>query len=172
MKTIKNAFRILFLAILLAPVATEAYQAEATNLIFVRHVEKADDGTRNPPINEEGKKRAINLYHVLSADYSVKAIYSTAYKRTEMTAEPIADSLGLDIQNYNFEELDAFLTKIIDENKGGAVLIVGHSNTTPSLVNMALGNEQFEQIDEKSYGDIFIVSTSELGKGKVKQSSF
>lgn len=149
----------------------EAFQTQPTTLIFVRHAERAEDGTRNPPISEEGQKRALNLFYALS-EFEIKAIYSTPYKRTQMTAKPTADSLGLEVQEYGFEGIRDFLANLITEYEGGAVLIVGHSNTTPALTNMVLGEEKFEQFEESAYGDILIVTTSEIGKGSVKVSKF
>tara|TARA_R110000868_G_scaffold304437_28_gene565514 strand:- start:10349 stop:10864 length:516 start_codon:yes stop_codon:yes gene_type:complete len=171
MKKTNRRFFIVLVLFLLVSSSTQAFQTEPTTLIFVRHAEKVDDGTRNPPLSAEGKERAVNLYHTLS-DYTIKAIYSTAYKRTKMTAQPIADSLGLDIQEYGFDEISDFLTQIIEENSGYTVLIVGHSNTTPSLTNMVLGTKEFEQIEESKYGDIFIVKTSEFGNGEVTLKEF
>lgn len=159
------------LLVLLVSSSIIAYQTEPTTLIFVRHAERAEDGTRNPPISEVGKERAANLYNALS-EYSVKKIYSTAYKRTQMTAGPIADSLGLEILEYGFDDIDGFLAALISENAGKTVLIVGHSNTTPMLTNKVLGEEKFEQLEETDFGDIFIVTTSEFGTGKVTLSKF
>lgn len=148
-----------------------AFQTEPTTLIFVRHAERAEDGTRNPPISEEGKRRAVNLVGSLS-EYDVKAIYSTPYKRTRMTATPIADSLGLEIQEYGFEGIREFLAGLIEEHAGYTVLIVGHSNTTPSLTNLVLGEDKFEQLEETDYGDMFIIKTSEIGSGKLSLAEF
>ncbi len=148
-----------------------AFQTEPTTLIFVRHAERAEDGTRNPPISEEGKERAGNLVRALS-EYDVKAIYSTPYKRTRMTAAPTADSLGLEIQEYGFEGIRDFLAELITEYSGYTVLIVGHSNTTPSLTNLVLGEDKFEQLEETDYGDMFIIKTSEIGSGKLSLAEF
>lgn len=166
-----RSFFVLFLLSFTAPTLAEAYQVEPTTIIFVRHAERAEDGTRNPPISKEGKERAVNLYHSLS-EYNIKAIYSTAYKRTMMTAGPTADSLGIEVQEYGFDDVTGFLTKVISENSGFSVLIVGHSNTTPSLTNMVLGEKKFEQIEESEYGDMFIVTTIEFGKGTVVLAEF
>lgn len=148
-----------------------AFQTEPTTLIFVRHAERAEDGTRNPPISEEGIKRAINLYAALS-EFEVKGIYSTPYKRTRMTATPTADSLGLEIQEYGFDAISEFIAGLIEEHAGYTVLIVGHSNTTPALTNMVLGEEKFEQLEETDYGDMFIVTTSKMGTGSVRLAEF
>lgn len=149
-----------------------AYQPEPTTLIFVRHAEKADDGTRNPPLNEIGQERAKNLYKVLSNDYQVSAIYSTPYLRTELTATPTADSLGLEILEYGFDDPNGFLSTLITENRGKVVLIVGHSNTTPNFMNRVLGGERYTQFDEKAYGDVYVIKTTELGSGKVSELKF
>ncbi|RNC85370.1 MAG: phosphoglycerate mutase [Balneola sp.] len=162
---------LLSLFILAGSSALQAFQIESTTLIFVRHAEKASDGTRNPPLDEKGEKRASNLYKSLS-DFDIKAVFSTPYKRTEMTAKPTADSLDLEINTYGFENIEQFLENIIVEYRGGAVLIVGHSNTTPALVNMVLGSKEYEQIDESQYGDMFIVTTKELGNATVDLKSF
>lgn len=156
---------------LITPGFSFAFQTEPTTLIFVRHAERAEDGTRNPPISEEGKQRAVNLVSALS-EFEVKAIYSTPYQRTRMTATPIADSLGLEIQEYGFDDVNGFLSGLIEEHAGYTVLIVGHSNTTPSLTNLVLGEEKFEQLEETDFGDIFIVRTSEFGTGKVSLAEF
>ncbi len=169
-KITRSAFTILILVTVL-PSFVEAYQQEPTILLFVRHAERAEDGTRNPPISEEGKERAENLSKIISG-YNISAIYSTPYKRTMMTAKPTADELGIEVQEYGLQGVDEFLKRIITENNGKTVLIVGHSNTTPALTNMVLGNERFEQLDEDKYGDLFVVITTDYGKGAVVLNKF
>ncbi|MFV1885510.1 MAG: phosphoglycerate mutase family protein [Balneola sp.] len=171
MKQTFKAVLVFFALLTVAQDVTLAFQTEPTTLIFVRHAERAEDGTRNPPISEEGQKRAVNLYHALSG-YDIKAIYSTPYKRTQMTAKPTADSLGLEVQEYGFDGIRELLANLIAEYEGGTVLIVGHSNTTPALTNLVLGEEKFEQLEESAYGDMFIITTSEFGSGEIKQSKF
>ncbi|MBO6524395.1 MAG: histidine phosphatase family protein [Balneolaceae bacterium] len=161
----------IFAIFVITPSFSFAFQTEPTTLIFVRHAERAEDGTRNPPISDEGKQRAVNLFDALS-EFEVKAIYSTPYKRTRMTATPTADSLGLEIQEYGFDDITGFLSGLIAEHAGYTVLIVGHSNTTPTLTNMVLGEDKFEQLEETEYGDMFIVKTSEMGSGSIRLAEF
>ena len=168
----RSVFLGLFIASLLSPAIASAFQPEPATLIFVRHAERADDGTRNPPISEEGQARAENLYQVLKGSYDVAAIYSTGYKRTQMTAQPTADSLGIEIQEYGLGDFEGLLKGLISEYAGKTVLIVGHSNTTPALINMVIGDNVFEQLDESAYGDLFVVTSNEYGQGEVELFRF
>jgi broad specificity phosphatase PhoE len=169
-------FLFLLLAIITAPVfgfQVNLDESDVSTLIFVRHAERAEDGTRNPPISEEGIERAMNLADVLSSnDYNLVRIYSTPYKRTQMTATPTSELFQLDIVEYGFDDLENWLSSVIDENLGKTVLIVGHSNTTPRLINMVIGEEKFDQLDEHAYGDLFIVTTDSYGSGSVEVASF
>lgn len=149
--------------------------SDSATLIFVRHAEKADDGTKNPPLTKEGEERAERINELLKKAYSkVDAVYSTEYKRTESTALPVSREFGLEIQSYDPRAPKVFIKKLIKDHQGEVVLIVGHSNTTPFLVNMVLGEEKFSQLDESAYDDVFIVKTREVGKGtvEVKSSAF
>ncbi|MEQ9090456.1 MAG: phosphoglycerate mutase family protein [Balneola sp.] len=146
--------------------------SDSATLIFVRHAEKADDGTRNPPLTKEGEARAERIKVMLKKAYSkVDAVYSTEYKRTELTALPVSKEFDLDIQSYDPRAPKVFIKKLIKDHQGEVVLIVGHSNTTPFLVNMVLGEEKFAQLDESAYDDVFIVKSKEVGKGTVEIKS-
>ncbi|MBI3218407.1 MAG: histidine phosphatase family protein [Bacteroidetes bacterium] len=137
-------------------------QNTMTTFILVRHAEKMADGSKDPELSEAGKKRAEAL-SVLLAQTKLDAIYSTKFKRTEMTATPLAKSLSLSIQNYDgakMEEIDAMLQK----HAGGTVLVVGHSNTTPAIVNYLTGKSEYKNFDDADYGNLIIVSVVEKGK--------
>lgn len=143
--------------------------AKKTKIYFVRHAEKADDGTRDPDLNAEGKARAENLAKVL-ANAGIDAIYSTPYKRTMQTGQPLADALEIEIQSYN-PSSKTVIFDIIANNPGATILVVGHSNTTPSLINQLIKKGQLEQLEESEYGDLFEV-TYKKGKGKLKRKKF
>ncbi len=171
----KLTFLVLFLICSIQVVAFQAdsVQIEETTLIFVRHAERAEDGTRNPPISERGLDRAKNLSLVIQENgFNLTEIYSTPYKRTQMTATPTAELFELEIIEYGFDDLENWLSTLITSNSGNVILIVGHSNTTPRLINMVLGEDKFEQLDEHDYGDLFIVRTNSYGSGRVEVSSF
>ncbi|GAB4519697.1 MAG: hypothetical protein Tsb004_30800 [Allomuricauda sp.] len=124
-----------------------------TVLYFVRHAEKEDDGTRNPALSQSGMDRAKRLADLM-ADKGIDAVYSSPYKRAIQTAEPLAKRLNLETQLYNPSDQNAIFD-IIGKNKGGIVLIVGHSNTVPEMLNLLGQNRAYQWIAEDDYGKLY-----------------
>ena len=140
-------------------------QTDLTTFILIRHAEKADDGTRNPGLTAEGKDRA-ERFKTMFAEAGVTAIYSTPYKRTKNTVAPLANSLNLEITEYDPRSRE-FLNEIMTNHKGGTIVVSGHSNTTPFVTNWLIGEDRFQQLSEKVYGNIYVVTVSEIGNGNV-----
>jgi 2,3-bisphosphoglycerate-dependent phosphoglycerate mutase len=155
-----------FCAVVLSLFAfTVLAQQKVTTVILIRHAEKMMDGTSDPDLTESGRNRAVLLADLLSKT-KIDAIYSTHFKRTENTVAPLAQRHGLTIQNYDggkMPEVDAMLSK----HQGGTIVICGHSNTTPAIVNYLTGhNDEFKTFDDSDYGNLVIVSRCN-GEGKV-----
>lgn len=139
-----------------------------TTLYLIRHAEKANDGTKDPYLNEEGKKRAEDIAFQFK-DKNIKHIYSSDYKRTRQTVEPLAKTLGVEVKIYNPHDLETFKEMLLKKHQAGeTVFIVGHSNTTPALVNLIIRKEQFLPIDEADYGDVFKIDIQRNGFKSVK----
>jgi len=135
-----------------------------TTIYLIRHAEKdrSDKENKNPELTEEGKKRAERWAEVLGLS-KVDAVYSTNYQRTLQTATPIATRNGLEIQTYEPNNLD--IDSLTTLHEGERILIVGHSNTTPMLVNRALGEERFEWIEDTVNGNLFILTITPSTRG-------
>lgn len=126
---------------------------------FIRHAEKdrSDTINPNPHLNEKGLARAEKWKNVFS-NIEFDIIYSTDYFRTKETALPTATSKHLEITLYNPRE---FKTEtFLNETRGKTVLIVGHSNTTPLLVNAIIGKEKYKMIKDNNNANLYIVSIS------------
>ncbi len=162
----KKLFLYLILCFLAIPFTVQSQHSttEETILIFVRHAEKIEDGTNNPSLNEKGTERAEKLAKLLKARYDVEAIYSTPYKRTLETAKPLANALNMTILEYDLKDPNKLISGFIDSHKGETILVVGHSNTTPLLVNITLGNKKYAQLGEYDYNSIFVVKLAESGE--------
>lgn len=174
----KKPCQILFLILVLLTsirLSVAAQKDSSTTIILIRHAEKdtsvAGSSTMqaDPPLSAMGKIRAEKLVTLLQR-YSFEAIFSTKYNRTRSTAMPIADKLGLEIQIYEPGK-QADLALLIKSWKGKTVLVVGHSNTVPGLVNLLTGNSNYPNLSDNEYDKIYIVRL-ENGKSTHQQISY
>ena len=135
----------------------ETIVAKEPLVVFLaRHAEKADK-SKDPDLSETGQERAESLAHVLR-DANIEYVHATQYVRTQQTAIPSAEQAGLDIQIYDPRDLSTIADSL--KSIRGRHLVLGHSNTTPSLVNL-LGGEEGPPIDEPSEYDRLYVVTIE-----------
>ena len=123
---------------------------------LIRHAEKdrTDPENKDPELNQDGLNRALKWAEVFDP-VDLDAIYSTEYERTMMTAAPVSIKKEIEIVNYDPSTIDIDAFK--EEHKGHNVLIVGHSNTTPSFVNKLLGEEKYYAMDDDDNSSLFIV---------------
>ena len=136
-----------------------------TTFIVLRHAEKVSTGS-NPGLSGVGQVRANNL-DTLLANVNLDAIYSTNFNRTLQTVQPIALSKMLSILNYNPSNLSSFVDDVLATYHDGIVLVVGHSNTTPDLLNVLTGTNLYTLIPESEYDNLYMVSVFEKGRSEV-----
>lgn len=129
-------------------------QNKPTTFYLIRHAEKVDNSL-NPDLSEVGKKRAENWSKVFSA-IRFDEIYSTNYKRTIETATPTAEKNKINIKIYDHKTID--IPSFIKENSGKTILLTGHSNTIPNLVNQLIGEKYYTDIDDATFGNLYIVT--------------
>jgi broad specificity phosphatase PhoE len=160
---------LLFVTLLFTLPVAQAQQV--TSFILIRHAEKGDDGTKDPDLTAGGVRRAESLVKLLK-ETKVDAIYSTAFKRTRSTVEPLSRSTNIPVQNYEAfkgDKIDAMLKK----HAGGLVIIVGHSNNIPWIANYLTGTETYKAFEDSDYDNLFIVTVFEKGKtAKVVQLTY
>ncbi|WP_310556590.1 phosphoglycerate mutase family protein [Flavobacterium sp.] len=132
-------------------------QNEITNYYLIRHAEKVDN-SKNPELSDLGKIRAEN-YKNLFSEIKLDYIYSKDFIRTTNTVNPTAIEKKLEIIKYIPKDLDIENLKKVTLGKN--VLIVGHSNSTPDLVNRLINEKVYTQIDETQFGNLYIVTIIE-----------
>lgn len=168
----KFPIRLILLQILFISLLLSNYNASAqkTTIWLVRHTEKADTPATNPPLTRLGQQRAKLLIKTLNGD-KISAVYVTNFTRTAQTAKPVADKFKLTPRIYDANDVKNLAAKILQENKGKNVLIVGHSNTiVPTLT--ALGCESpFPALSEEDY-DILFKVTVKNGKADLEMSYY
>ena len=137
--------------------------AQTKTIVLVRHAEKADNSA-DPDLSAVGKERAQRLVKKVNK-YRPKEIYSTNFKRTRDTVQPIATKRHLQIQTYDPRDQKVVAEKILaSPNK--RILVSGHSNTIPGLANLLGKKELFKNLDDSEYGAIWVIR---IKKGAVQK---
>jgi broad specificity phosphatase PhoE len=127
---------------------------KSTTFFLVRHAEKASGD--NPGLTYQGQERAVNLATILRS-VGVNRIYSTDYKRTIATAEPLANYLRIPVEKYLSGDIERVAKTFLQNHAGEKILVVGHSNTTPDLFNALVENELLDHFADPDYGNLLIV---------------
>lgn len=141
----------------------EKTSPETTTYYFIRHAEKdrSNPSNKNPNLTIKGHKRAKKWSDVFKY-VTFDKIYSTDYNRTIQTAQPTANKQNIPIQIYKPNEL--YSKEFINNTKEKTVLVVGHSNTTPSFVNKVLNEEKYQNINDSVNGNLYIVTIKNQSK--------
>lgn len=129
----------------------------ATVFILVRHAEKSATGGSDPGLSAEGQLRAAELARMLK-EVPVTAVWSSNYNRTRQTAQAVASDQGLSVQLYDPNGQAALSKSWPQLFVGQTVLVVGHSNTVPQLVNLLTGTTNYAQMPEEQYDNLYIVT--------------
>jgi len=161
--------------VVLVAVSAITLHAQTTTIILLRHAEK--DTTvagsammkADPPLTKAGEQRAARLLEVLKA-YQPDMIYSTNYIRTKSTVSPLAKKFNKEIQVYEPKNLAAFAEQLIQQ-QGKTLVVAGHSNTTPSLVNLLIKENKYPNLDDGEYGQFWIVTITD-GKAVTKLMNY
>lgn len=157
----------LLFAALAMPLAGHADAATPDGVIVVRHAEKADDGTSDPELSAAGAERARSLSESLR-HAEIAGLIATQYRRTQQTLSGLAKRTGLEIATVPAEsgQMDAHIAQIVSRveasQAGGLLVIAGHSNTVPLIVE-ALSGRSIPPLDESDYDQMFILLPTESG---------
>lgn len=141
------------IAFALAALAPTLAMADAKFIYLTRHAEKGATGT-DPALTADGKIRAQNISSTLNKA-NITTIFSTAYARTQQTAQPLSAALSIPVQSYDPAQLAAFAQQL--RALPGNTLVVGHSDTTPELIAL-LGGGTVPVIAETEFDRLYQVA--------------
>ncbi len=152
------------------------FESQATTtIIFVRHAEQTSHEAVDPSLSQAGKRRVAELTRQLvDADViaGIDAIYSTSFKRSIETVQPLADRLDLPINIYDGEDTETVLEEILKAHKGKIILVVGHSNTVPELIANLGASKKVPPIEPGEFDNIYVISIPWFGKTKTIRLRF
>jgi broad specificity phosphatase PhoE len=148
-----------------------------TVVIVVRHAEKAAVEGQDPPLSEAGQRRAQRLADI-AAQAGVSMVYTTQFKRTRDTAQPLVERLKIPAQAVELTRESiaghpaALASEIKAKHKGKTVLVVGHSNTAPRVA-AALSGQTIPDLDDATEFDaIFVVIIPDAGEPRLVRAKY
>jgi len=150
----RTIFYLFFLLIIVCSVSAGAQINDTTTVILVRHGEKDTVG-RDPQLSAAGKARAEKL-STLFKNINPDLFYSTPYVRTRQALAPWAKKANVEIQEYNPTDFQGFVEKL-RSIKGKTIVVAGHSNTIPVLVNLLIGTNKYVMLSDDDYSTLWIV---------------
>lgn len=139
----------------IAVVAAEEVCRPAAVYLF-RHAEKMIiPGDNDPDLTSEGFKRAEALALAMS-DIEAGAVYSSQYKRTRQTIAPLSKAWSVEAAIIPADDPEKQIDVLFKNHCGENVVIAGHSNTLPGLIDLLAIPEKIT-IEDNQYGDLYVV---------------
>lgn len=128
---------------------------QAQTIFVARHAERT--GEPDPPLNEDGRRRADALSRLL-ADAGVHFFYASDTVRARQTAEPAARRAQRPVEivpQADFDGLIARVRQTADVSR--ATLVVGHRATVPRIVK-ALGGGDIAALKSAEHDRLIILT--------------
>lgn len=149
--------RFLHLVLLIGSLAASsaALPGDIT-VVVVRHAEKAEEPAGDPPLSAAGKQRARSLSAWLE-DSRVSMIFASDTRRARDTARPAAERRGLPILEYPGKAIEQLLERVRQAPPGTTVLVVGHSNTVPIIIDRLTGGRERVTLRDDEFDAMFVV---------------
>jgi phosphohistidine phosphatase SixA len=145
-----------------------------TTVYIVRHAEKSTmvASDPDPDLTSVGQRRAEALASRLGTA-GVTAIITSQFKRTQETARPIASALRIqpEIIAAGSQTSSDSVAAAVLRHRGGKILIVGHSNTIPGIIE-ALGGPRLPNLCDNEYSNLFLMYIPASGKPELTRQHY
>jgi len=158
---------LLAVVVLLAVAGWAVVSASTTVVLVMRHAEAVIEGD-DPLLSAEGEARAARLAAAFAAVPALApdGIVVSEYRRTQETARPLATALGVPVIVVAAEAPAETARRALAEFRGQRVLVIGHSNTVPGIVN-SLSHDTVPAMAESEYGTLYVVAVPRFSRSAV-----
>jgi broad specificity phosphatase PhoE len=149
--------------------------ARSTMVVVVRHAEKVMDGSPDPALTDQGQARAALLARMFGDRHlkdHIDVIYVSPALRNRLTAAPLAAQLGLAPEIASEDDPRGFARRVLREHRGDRILIVGHADTMPALVEALSGVKDIPPIGAAEYGTMYVINVPRIGRSNVLSVSY
>jgi broad specificity phosphatase PhoE len=142
-----------------------------TTVIFVRHAD-LEPGVAldsDPSLSAAGRERAERLADFLQdvdVVQSVDYIFMSPMKRTQETAAPLAQRLGIKTEITDESLVEHFVRRVLRRHKGEITLIVADAEAIPPLIDELHGSKRLPPFAPDDYDELYIVTIPWYGKVK------
>jgi len=150
------------------------FTANSTTVIVIRHAEKETVSAADPALSAAGEARAAQLARMfgdIKGAGRLDAIYVSATLRSRSTAAPLAARLGLVPIEAPADDAKGLARRVLRENSGRRVMVIGHLNTVPEIVS-ALASSDMPNIDELDFGTMYVVTVPRIGRPNLVRLSY
>ncbi len=138
--------------------------ASTTTVFVMRHAEKltSNPNDPDPALAPAGEARALEfaqLFGRAPKGQRLDAVVVSEFRRTQDTVRPLANRLGIPVIVVPAEDIAVTAKRALSENRGGRVLIVGHSDTVPGIVKELSGIDVGPMSEgADGYGIVYLVT--------------
>jgi phosphohistidine phosphatase SixA len=145
----------------------------ATTVIVLRHAEKDTVSTQPDnlvPLTTAGQTRAATLADVAERA-GVTRVFVTEKLRTQQTAAPLATMLGITPTQIAAADVDSLIDAVHEwRNRGRVIVIVGHSNTVPVIVDRLGGGAVI--VADSQFDNLFVLTLRSLRTTRLIQATY
>ena len=161
----KYLYPISFIVICIVIIVWWWFCSSITTIVLIRH---ADRDGENDALTQQGLDRADEFVHV-AEKLEATTIYHSGANRTELTVTPLATALGITM----IEQADsaATINDILNNHRGETVIVAGHSNTVPQMIELA-GGPALANIQSTEYDNMFVLTRCNCWFGGTKLLNF
>jgi phosphohistidine phosphatase SixA len=142
--------------------------ASTTLVMVVRHAEAVAGAGEDPLLSADGEARAQRLAALMTTaqGFAPDGIVVSGLRRTQETARPLAAALGVPVVVVEESDPRAVAERALAEFQGQRVLIIGHSNTVPAIVQR-LSREAVPAMSETEFGTLYAVAVPRFSRPAV-----
>jgi phosphohistidine phosphatase SixA len=143
-------------------------------VVIVRHAEKSEAPKEDVALSDRGRARAEALAGAALGDAGVETIVTTERRRSRETAAPLAARRHLTpvvVPTGDNDDAHAAAVAAAVSKGGDAVLVVGHSNTVPAIIQ-ALGGPKVPDICDGQYALLFTLVIESGAPARLIRSTY
>jgi broad specificity phosphatase PhoE len=125
----------------------------AATFYVMRHL-NTPEGVPDPDLTAEGQRQAERLANWFPGMEPPATIFVSTTKRAQQTVAPLAARLGVTPKLYDPADMPGLIAEV--QKEPPPVLIVGHSNTVPDIIQ-ALGGARPGPLVHEDFGDVWTI---------------